>query len=73
MNNGVFNYSIINDQGALTDFQGLGYIEQQVPQITSLNGSNNGFFTILNSKISCQSRCKIVSILKCLSKTTRDG
>ena len=61
VNNGVFNYSIINDQGALTDFQGLGYIEQQVPLITSLNGSNNGVFTIFNSKISSKIRLSIKS------------
>ena len=59
INNGVFNYSIINDQGALTDFQGLGYIEQKVPQITSLNGSNNGVFSIFNSKINSKIRLSV--------------
>lgn len=59
INNGVFNYSIINDQGALTDFQGLGYIEQKVPQITSLNGSNNGIFSVFNSKTNSKIRLSV--------------
>ena len=59
INNGVFNYSIINDQGALTDFQGLGYIDQKVPQITSLNGAYEGRFIIFNSKINSKIRLSI--------------
>jgi len=59
INNGVFNYAIINDQGALTDFQGLGYIEQKVPQITSLNGSNNGIFSVFNSKTNSKIRLSV--------------
>lgn len=58
-NNGIFNYSIINDQGALTDFQGLGYVNYKYPQITSLDGGKFGQFWVSNSKISSNIRISL--------------
>ena len=59
LNNGIFNYSIINDQGALTDFQGLGYLDQYIPYVTSLNGSNFGNYLIQNNKYNSRIRLSI--------------
>jgi hypothetical protein len=59
INNGIINFSILNDQGALTDFQGLGYIGFEYPQITSLIGGNSGSYWIQNSKIASKIRLSI--------------
>ena len=46
----ILNFSILNDQGALTDFQGLGSISFSYPMQTTLEGRNNGLYWLKNNK-----------------------
>ena len=47
----TLNYSIVNDQGALTDFQGLGCMTFTYPKLTTLDGGKSGLYWIPNSKV----------------------
>jgi hypothetical protein len=58
-NNGIIKYSIINDQQALTDFQGLGYVNYKYPQLTNMSGLNFGEYFIQNNKVASKIRLSI--------------
>lgn len=45
-NNQTLNWSIINDQGALTDYQGFSFMSLRFATNTTLSGGNSGVFTI---------------------------
>lgn len=52
VNNNILNWSIINDQGALTDNQGINYLGYSYPKKTNLEGTKNGDYWLDNSKLS---------------------
>lgn len=60
-NGSSLNYSIINDQGALTDFQGWGFLSYKIPLKTSLQGLKSGKFWITNNSKSSKVRLDIVN------------
>ena len=51
-NNNVLNWSILNDQGALTDNQGINWIGYSYPKKTNLEGTKSGDYWLDNSKTS---------------------
>ncbi len=51
-NDNVLNWSILNDQGALTDNQGINWIGYTYPKKTNLEGAKYGDYWLDNSKSS---------------------
>ena len=53
-NNNILNWSIINDQGALTDNQGINWLGYSYPKKTNLEGTKSGDYWLDNSKTSAK-------------------
>ena len=51
-NSNVLNWSILNDQGALTDNQGINWLGYSYPKKTNLEGLKSGDYWLDNSKLS---------------------
>ncbi|MES2589188.1 MAG: C25 family cysteine peptidase, partial [Bacteroidota bacterium] len=60
-NSTVFNFNIINDLGALTDYQTFSYASLIYPRLTNLNGANKDKFTSINNPFQTKTRLEITS------------
>ncbi len=55
-------WSIIDDQGALTDFQSLNYWSITYPKMPTLNGNSSGTFYVKNNSIQSKIRLDLVNV-----------